>query len=80
MTIEQFQAAYNAQPFEPFVIHLADGGKVVVKSKDFFVRPPGGRTVAIWQPDGSESTIDLLLVTRLVTKPGDEVTPMRPSS
>ena len=66
MTIEQFQLVYRAQPFRPFVIHLADGEKIVVKSKDYFVRPPAGRTVAIWQPDRTVSTIDLLLVTRLV--------------
>ncbi len=26
MTIEQIRSIYEAQPFRPFVIHLADGG------------------------------------------------------
>ena len=69
MTIEQFQSAFKRKPFRPFVIHLADGEKVEVKSKDFFRDVPGGRTVTIWQPDESESVIDLLLVTRLEFKP-----------
>jgi hypothetical protein len=31
MTIEQVRNLYNAQPFQPFVIHLADGRHVPVR-------------------------------------------------
>jgi len=68
MTIEQMRAAYQAQPFRPFVIHLADGRGLRVDHRDFIMTVPGGRTVVIAQPDDTVNIVDLLLVTDLEIK------------
>ena len=44
--IEQLRAVYNAQPFRPFVIHLADGREIPVRHREFILTVPSGRTVA----------------------------------
>lgn len=69
MTIEQVRAAYNNQPFQPFVIHLADGREILVPHRDFMLTVPSGRTIIVVKPDDSWNVIDLLLVTDLEFKP-----------
>jgi hypothetical protein len=68
MTVEQLRAAYNAQPFRPFVIHLADGRSVAVHHREFIMTVPSGRTIVVCQPDDTLNIIDLLLVTDLEIK------------
>lgn len=69
MTIEQIRNFYNAQPFLPFVMHLADGRSIAVHHRDFMASAPSGRTVTVYQPDDTINVIDLLLVTDLEAKP-----------
>jgi hypothetical protein len=69
MTIEQVRAAYGAQPFRPFIIHLADGRQIPVASREFILTVPSGRTIVVCQPDDTLNIIDLLLVTDLELKP-----------
>ena len=69
MTIQQIRTFYDAQPFQPFVVHLADGRAVPVASREFMMASPTGRTIGVFQPDGTANIIDLLLVTDLETKP-----------
>lgn len=69
MTIEQMRAAYQAQPFQPFVIHLADGREIPVVHREFMMTVPSGRTVIVAQPDDTVNIIDLLLVTDLEMRP-----------
>jgi hypothetical protein len=68
VTIEQFRATCNAQPFRPFVIHLADGRTVAVNYHEFVMPSPSGRTVAVYQPDDTLNIIDLHLFTDLELK------------
>jgi hypothetical protein len=68
MTIEQIRRLYNAQPFQPFVIHLADGREVPVPHRDFFMMVPSGRTLIVALPDDTVDIIDLLLVTDIELK------------
>jgi hypothetical protein len=68
MTIEQLTAFCNAQPFRPFVIHLADGREISVHHRDFIMAAPSGRTLSVYQPDDTLNVIDLLLVTDLEVK------------
>jgi hypothetical protein len=68
MTIEQVRNLYGVQPFQPFVIHLADGRAIEVASREFLASAPSGRTVIVYQPDDSWNVIDLLLVTDLEVK------------
>lgn len=65
MTIETLRGAYEAQPFKPFVIHLADGRKFSVSSREFIIAPQASRTFVVYQPDGGFHLLDLLLVTGL---------------
>ena len=69
MTIKQLRNVYNAQPFRPFVIHLADGRHVPVLHREFIMAVPSGRTLVVCQPDDTVNIIDLLLVTDLELKP-----------
>ena len=68
MTIEQFRELFHAQPFKPFVIHLADGREVPVLHREFIMATPSGRTVVVCQPDDTLNIIDLILVTDLEIK------------
>jgi hypothetical protein len=65
MTMEQLRAAHQAQPFQPFTIHLADGRSYHVPHREFLSHSPSGRTIIVYHPDDSFSIIDLLLVTEL---------------
>jgi hypothetical protein len=69
MTIEQIKKLYNAQPFQPFVIHLAGGREVPVISREFIMAAPSGRTLVVALPDDTFDIIDLLLVSDVVVKP-----------
>ncbi len=69
MTIEQLKAAYEAKPFRPFVMHLADGRTLPVTSREFIMAVPSGRTVVVCMPDDAFHIVDLLLVTDLEFRP-----------
>ena len=69
MIIEAILRRYEAEPFVPFVIHMADGRNVRVAHREIFASKPSGRTVTIYKPDGSWNIIDLLLVTDLELDP-----------
>lgn len=69
MTIEQVRRLYEAQPFRPFTIHLADGRQIPVLHPEFVMSLPSGRTIVVCQPDDSLNIIDLLLVTDLEVRP-----------
>jgi hypothetical protein len=70
MTIDQIRQVYNLEPFQPFVIHLADGRRIPVQRREFISLAPSGRTVYVSQPDDTFNIIDLLLVTYLELKKG----------
>lgn len=65
MTIERFQEVVSRQPFRPFTIHLADGERVRVVSREFVASSPSGRTIVVFDAEDRMSIIDLLLVTKL---------------
>lgn len=66
MTIEQLRRLINAEPFQPFVIRLADGREVAVPHPEFIALSPQGRTCVVWEGDSNAfGIIDLLLVTQL---------------
>ena len=71
MTIEQIKKLYDAQPFQPFVIHLADGREVPVAHRDFIMAAPSGRILVVALPDDTFDIIDLLLVTDVQVRPGN---------
>ena len=72
MTVERIRQLYDAQPFRPFILHLADGRHIPVHHREFIATAPSGRTVVVLQPDDTMNIIDLLLVTDL------EIIPQEP--
>ena len=68
MTIERLKELYEATPFKPIVIHLADGREIPVRHRDFIMAIPSGRTIYVAQPDDTVNIIDLLLVTDVELK------------
>jgi hypothetical protein len=77
VTVEQIRAAYGAQPFRPFIGHLANGRPVPVASGEFMLTAPSGRTIVVYPPEDSFNIIDLLLVTDLEFKPATDGTGRR---
>jgi hypothetical protein len=68
MTIEELRKVFDAQPFRPFIIHLADGRNIPVQHREFLASAPVARTVVVYQPDGSFNIIDVMLVTDVEVK------------
>ena len=69
MTIERIKELYEATPFHPFVLHLADGRDIAVHHREFIAAAPSGRTLVVFQPDDRMHIVDLLLVTDIELKP-----------
>jgi len=69
MTIERLRELYEAKPFQPFIIHLADGREIPVLHREFMANAPSGRTIVVFQPTDQMNIIDLLLVTDLEVRP-----------
>ena len=70
MTIEQMKKLYDAKPFQPFVIHLADGREIPVVHRDFIMAVPSGRILVVATSDDAVDLIDLLLVTDVEVQSG----------
>ncbi len=69
MTTEQLRNFYHAWPFQPFVMHLADGRSIPLMRPEFIASAPSGRTMTVYQPDDTLRVVDLLRVTDLEVKP-----------
>ena len=67
MTTEQLLA----RPFQPFILHLADGREMPVRHPEFTMPPPVGRTIVVYQPDRSMGILDLLLVAEIECRTND---------
>ena len=68
MKIDKVRQALHSQPFRPFWIHLADGGRIMVEHEDFVALEPAGREIVVYLPDNTHHIVDLMLVTRLEVK------------
>jgi hypothetical protein len=68
VTIEKIRELCHADPFRPFVIHFPDGRRVEVVHPDFVALSPTGRLISVFQPDDSESLIDLMLISDVSIK------------
>lgn len=69
MTGEQVKSLYQATPFEPFRVHMANGRFVDVPHPDFMHLSPTGRRLIVDRSDDSFEVIDVLLVTSVETLP-----------
>ncbi len=74
MQIKEMQKVYRAQPFQPFIIHMADGRGIRVDHPEFMALSPAGRAAVVFDKDGGFEIIDLLLITALEVKNGKSST------
>jgi hypothetical protein len=65
MKINEVRKLLHARPFRPFLIHVADVGRIPVKHEDFVALAPTGREMIVYLPDGDYQIVDVMLVTRL---------------
>lgn len=65
MNIEKLKEIHKAQSFQPFRMHIADGGVIDVTHPESLAYSPKGRTVVVVFPDDTSQWIDLLLVSRI---------------
>ena len=65
MTIEQLRAMREANPFQPFRIHLAGGKIFDIPHRDFVAPSPFGRTAIVYRADETWSVVDVYLITEL---------------
>ena len=65
MKISELYKLYDAEPFRPFLIHMADGRKIPVKHREFMALSPSGRTAYVYQLNDDSDIIDVALVTAL---------------
>ncbi len=65
MKIDDVRKLLHAQPFRPFWIRTADGGRIAVKHEDFVALAPTGCEMIVYLPNGSYEIVDVMLVTRL---------------
>ena len=70
MQIKELQNVYRTQPFQPFIIHMADGRGIRVDHPEFMALSPVGRSAVVFDKDGGFEIIDVLLVTGLEVKNG----------
>ena len=73
MKIEKVREVLHAQPFRPFWIHLADGGRLRIKHEDFVALEPAGRELIVYLPNSSHQIVDVMLITRLEIEPRNGV-------
>jgi len=65
MKIEKIREALHTQPFQPFWIYLADGGRIPVEHEDFVALGPTGREMIVFLRDNTHQIVDVAMVTRL---------------
>jgi len=65
MSPDFLRKTVDRKPFRQFIIHLAGGRSIPVRSPEFVVMPPEGRMIIVASLTGSAHIIDLLLVTDL---------------
>ena len=80
MNPDQLERLRLQRPFEPFRIHLSDGGTYDVPTPENLLRTKSGRTVSVLaQDEETFAIIDMLHVTRITTVSGSqELAPEEP--
>ena len=65
MKISELRKLYDAEPFQPFLIHMANGRKIPVRHREFMALAPSGRTAYVYQTNDDSEAVDVALVTSL---------------
>lgn len=65
MTKEALQTAIHREPFQAFVLNVADGRSINVPHRDFVSIHPTGRTVVVYGDNEELKILDVMLITGL---------------
>ncbi len=65
MRIDEIREAQRAQPFQPFILHLADGRQFQIDHPEFILLSRNNRTVVVDDVAGNIELIDAMLVVSL---------------
>ncbi|MGO9203022.1 MAG: hypothetical protein ACLQM8_21090 [Limisphaerales bacterium] len=67
MKADEIRKLLHTEPFRPFFVHVADGGRLLVKHEDFVALAPSGREMIVYRHDKPDDyqVVDIILVTRL---------------
>jgi hypothetical protein len=65
MTSEQLKATLRHQPFRPFTIRMVDGRTFHISHPEWVFVSPSGRTAVVFEPDDSNSMLDVMLMSEL---------------
>ena len=65
MTKEALREAVHKEPFQPFVLHVADGRALTIPHRDFVSMHPTGRTVIVYGTNEDLHILDVMLITGL---------------
>jgi hypothetical protein len=67
MKADDIRKLLHAEPFRPFFVHLADGGRLLVKHPDLVALSGSGREMTVYRHDKPDDyqAVDIMLVTRL---------------
>jgi hypothetical protein len=66
------RAWLSAQPFQPFVVHTADGREYDVPTLEHAHVSSGGRRVSIWTDAETEHILPALLISGLKVRPNGQ--------
>lgn len=70
MTSDHLRRIHAERPFSPFVIHLADGRKLLVRHPELLAVSQSGRIAVVFTPDDAVHHLDVLMITELEVKKG----------
>lgn len=65
---ERLRAVHQAQPFQPFTLHLSDGRSLDVTHPELMAVAPTGRWAMVIDSDDSTHRIDISVVTDIEVK------------
>lgn len=65
---ERLRAVHQAQPFQPFTLHLSDGRSLDVTHPELMAIAPTGRWAMVIDSDDSTHRIDISVVTDIEVK------------
>ena len=71
--VDEIRRLLHAQPFRPFIIHVADGGSLLVKHMDFVALAPSGCEFIVYRHDRLDDyqVVNVTRVTRLEVPAGN---------
>ena len=51
MKAEEIRKLLHEQPFRPFIVHVAEGGRLLVEHEDYVALAPSGREMLVYRHD-----------------------------